>query len=168
MCIRDSPCHEAVYTICASPFCQRSAYPRTRGIPRPACSCSTSLVSLYPVFPAASLWIYILCVKPVCGGLFSSGCPTIRRATAGRRLQFPAHGRSATIPSIFLPVSYTHLVAVTASVISVWPLSGCCSTFEMTGATLSTSAVLLAVLEMRLTLSMARGDRKSTRLNSSH
>ena len=47
-------------------------------------------------------------------------------------------------------------MAVTASVISVWPLSGCCSTFEMTGATLSTSAVLLAVLEMRPTLSMAR------------
>lgn len=53
------PCHEAVYTICASPFCQRSAYPRTRGIPRPACSCSTSRISLYPVFSAASLWIYI-------------------------------------------------------------------------------------------------------------
>ena len=58
-------------------------------------------------FPAASLWIYILCVKPVCGGLFSSGCPTIRRATTGRSLQFPAHGRSATIPSIFLPLMHS-------------------------------------------------------------
>lgn len=49
------PCHEAVYTICASPFFGQGVYPRTRGIPRPACSCSTSLVFRYPVFPAASL-----------------------------------------------------------------------------------------------------------------